>query len=72
MEFTHPAGSAHYQHISLSVMSHTSDAGGERKCGFLSERETHTERDTLSAVCSVVSFRHRIISVMFRVKNIFY
>lgn len=41
VEFTHPAGSAHYWHICFSVMSHPSYGGSERKC--VRERETQTE-----------------------------
>lgn len=39
VEFTHPAGSAHYWHICLDVMSHPSRGGREKMC-FVSERET--------------------------------
>lgn len=34
VEFTHPAGSAHYWHICLGVMSHPSCRGSEGGCGW--------------------------------------
>lgn len=39
VEFTHPAGSAHYWHICLAVMSHPCYCGGEIKWGFLNMRD---------------------------------
>lgn len=62
VEFTHPAGSAHYWHICFSVMSHPSYGGSERKCGFLSEKETQAgiyKGINCLQGCLIVSARNR-------------
>lgn len=33
VEFTHPAGSAHYWHVCLGTMTHPSCLGNEGECG---------------------------------------
>lgn len=68
VEFTHPAGSAHYWHICFSVMSHPFYGGSERKCGIVSERETQTEtyENKLSVGSIIVSIRTRILVLCFK------